>query len=390
MNDFRFTANCNMLIAKWRARHLPDYQFNVFLSQSVYSRVARVCKSDRGGPHKFKNRWTTFLKARLNCSVPGSTPFYFNEIQATIGNMVNLQQSDKLIYAVFTTPENSISGSAICAFRLSDLAVAFEEGPFKDQSNPDANWLPLGPSQVPEPRPGICRSNNESLANEQSLHFIQRHPLVDLAIPGHSQAPFFVKTSLGERFTVIAIDSGVKSVNGDEFDVLFVGTSNGRILKVYNMVENRDYFKDEDISRTRFDTLFGRSEKRVKTRPILVESLQVLPYDTPVRNLLVIEAAGENVKKLIVLSDHEVKSVPLHRCKSPAAQSCGDCVGLQDPYCAWDLDQGMCKPHLEVRSSSGLLQQLQTGFHPTCPLDSIIKENGKHLSSFFSTESHFT
>ena len=51
--------------------------------KKVYSRVARVCKNDEGGSHKFRNRWTTFLKSRLNCSVPGDYPFYFNEIQST-------------------------------------------------------------------------------------------------------------------------------------------------------------------------------------------------------------------------------------------------------------------------------------------------------------------
>jgi hypothetical protein len=49
--------------------------------QAVYSRVARVCKHDRGGPHRFRNRWTSFLKSRLNCSVTGDFPFYFNEIR---------------------------------------------------------------------------------------------------------------------------------------------------------------------------------------------------------------------------------------------------------------------------------------------------------------------
>ena len=47
----------------------------------MYSRVARVCKHDRGGPHRFRNRWTSFLKSRLNCSVTGDFPFYFNEIR---------------------------------------------------------------------------------------------------------------------------------------------------------------------------------------------------------------------------------------------------------------------------------------------------------------------
>uniref|UniRef100_A0A8B9KMV0 Si:dkey-49n23.1 n=1 Tax=Astyanax mexicanus TaxID=7994 RepID=A0A8B9KMV0_ASTMX len=37
----------------------------------VYSRVARVCKNDIGGKRSLINRWSTFLKARLVCSVPG-------------------------------------------------------------------------------------------------------------------------------------------------------------------------------------------------------------------------------------------------------------------------------------------------------------------------------
>lgn len=48
----------------------------------VYSRVARVCKGDRGGAQqRFRNLWTSFLKSRLNCSVPGEYPFYFDEIR---------------------------------------------------------------------------------------------------------------------------------------------------------------------------------------------------------------------------------------------------------------------------------------------------------------------
>ena len=49
--------------------------------KSVFSRVARVCKNDVGGTQSLKAKWTSFLKARLNCSVPGNYPFYFDEIQ---------------------------------------------------------------------------------------------------------------------------------------------------------------------------------------------------------------------------------------------------------------------------------------------------------------------
>ena len=49
--------------------------------KSVFSRVARVCKNDVGGTRSLNAKWTSFLKARLNCSVPGNYPFYFDEIQ---------------------------------------------------------------------------------------------------------------------------------------------------------------------------------------------------------------------------------------------------------------------------------------------------------------------
>lgn len=49
--------------------------------KSVYSRVARVCKRDTGGKNILSQNWSTYLKARLNCSIPGEFPFYFNEIR---------------------------------------------------------------------------------------------------------------------------------------------------------------------------------------------------------------------------------------------------------------------------------------------------------------------
>lgn len=66
--------------------------------QAVYSRVARICKSDQGGNFLLEDNWTTFMKARLNCSLPGTYPFYFNEIQGTY-----YDKEHGLLYGVFTT-----------------------------------------------------------------------------------------------------------------------------------------------------------------------------------------------------------------------------------------------------------------------------------------------
>lgn len=69
--------------------------------KAIYSRIGRVCKSDAGGGDlMLKNRWTTFLKARLNCSLPGQFPFYFNELQS-----VTYLEDEETFYGVFSTPE---------------------------------------------------------------------------------------------------------------------------------------------------------------------------------------------------------------------------------------------------------------------------------------------
>ena len=204
----------SILIAE---RYVPILQMHVRIKlikpyntlQTVFSRIARVCKSDQGGPHKFRSKWTSYLKSRLNCSVPGETPFHFDDIQATT-NFIQ-DGSEQVVYGVFTTPDNAIAGSAICAFKLSDISSAFEEGPFKNQQTVNSNWLPTSKSQIPVPRPGLCHQNTQNLP-EANLNFIKRHSLMDWAVEGATASPIFIQTSMGERLTVIAADPSVRYV----------------------------------------------------------------------------------------------------------------------------------------------------------------------------------
>lgn len=46
-----------------------------------------------------RDNWTTFVKARLNCSLPGEYPFYYDDIQA-----VSYLSKPGLLYATFNTP----------------------------------------------------------------------------------------------------------------------------------------------------------------------------------------------------------------------------------------------------------------------------------------------
>lgn len=83
----------------------------------MVSRVARVCKADLGGsPRVLEKQWTTFLKARLNCSIPGDSHFYFNLLHAT-SNIIRMQGRD-VILGLFSTPPNRYQGLQ-CVYDLN-------------------------------------------------------------------------------------------------------------------------------------------------------------------------------------------------------------------------------------------------------------------------------
>ena len=106
--------------------------------QVVRSRIARVCKEDQGGRVVGKDNWTTFLKATLDCSLPGSKPFTFEEVQS-----MQYLTEEQILYATFTTPESSIAGTAICSFNMSSIDEAFSSK-FLVSSGADSVWKSQG------------------------------------------------------------------------------------------------------------------------------------------------------------------------------------------------------------------------------------------------------
>ena len=302
--------------------------------KNVFSRVARVCKNDKGGPNKFKYSWTSFLKARLNCSVPGDYPFYFDEVQAVSGLIEGLYgqgplensideeppEKDAIFYATFTTAPNSIGGSAICAFRLREVSDAFS-GAFKEQRDMSANWLPVPEHKVPQPRPGACSNDTKTLPDSY-INFVKTHSLMDEPVPPFFGSPVLIRTGLVSRFTTIAVDPQVGTTEGKTFDVIFVGTSKGRIIKAINALS---------------------SDSRDKVETVVIEELQVFDPDVVIKELKVMGgglAGRKSLGRLAVMANTELRSVAVQRCDR--ATNCGDCVALQDPYCAWDVRASRC------------------------------------------------
>uniref|UniRef100_A0A8P4GL44 Sema domain-containing protein n=1 Tax=Dicentrarchus labrax TaxID=13489 RepID=A0A8P4GL44_DICLA len=129
------------------------------LGKVVFSRVARVCKNDNGGSprNEVNSHWRHLaslhsllsVQARLNCSVPGDSFFYFDILQS-LTNVLQINQRPAVV-GVFTTQANSIPGSAVCAFYMDDIEKVFN-GKFKEQRTSDLSWTPVPDEQVPRPR----------------------------------------------------------------------------------------------------------------------------------------------------------------------------------------------------------------------------------------------
>lgn len=101
----------------------------------------------------------------------------------------------KMFYGVFSTPENSIQGSAICAYDLDDVHKAFE-GPFKGQKSAEHNWLRYPLDQTPSPHPAQQCVNDSQTLPDATVRFINYHPLMDTAISPKGGAPVLIQTAV--------------------------------------------------------------------------------------------------------------------------------------------------------------------------------------------------
>ncbi len=71
----------------------------------MFPRVARVCRTTAAALSELlEKQWTSFLKTRLNCSIPGDSHFYFSILQA-VTNVIHISGRD-MVMATFSTPYN--------------------------------------------------------------------------------------------------------------------------------------------------------------------------------------------------------------------------------------------------------------------------------------------
>lgn len=94
----------------------------------------------------------------------------FTFILFFLESIYKIPNDDEKFYGVFTTSMNGLMGSAICSFDIKDIMEAFK-GRFKEQATSSSAWLPVLSNKVPEPRPGECVNDTETLPGKSQIHY---------------------------------------------------------------------------------------------------------------------------------------------------------------------------------------------------------------------------
>ncbi|XP_073707240.1 semaphorin-3F-like [Garra rufa] len=213
------------------------------------SRIGRICLNDDGGHCCLVNKWSTFLKARLICSVTGSDGIetHFDELRDVY---IQKTQDTKnpVIYGVFSVSGSVFKGSAVCVYSMADVRMVFN-GPFAHKEGPNYQWVAYQ-GKIPYPRPGTCPGgtftpNMKSTKDypDEVINFMRNHPTMFNAVYPVHKRPLVVRTNVDYEFTTITVDQ-VAAADGN-YEVLFLGTDRGTIQKV--IVLPRDDLQTEEL-----------------------------------------------------------------------------------------------------------------------------------------------
>ncbi|XP_062860784.1 sema domain, transmembrane domain (TM), and cytoplasmic domain, (semaphorin) 6D, like isoform X2 [Trichomycterus rosablanca] len=313
------------------------------LGRAVYSRVARICKNDVGGSQRvLEKHWTSFVKARLNCSVPGESFFYFDVLQS-ITDIIDIDGVPSVV-GVFTTQLNSIPGSAVCAFSMPDIERSFN-GRFKEQKTPDSVWTPVPEDRLPKPRPGCCAAHGSAesykSSNEfpdETLQFIKLHPLMDAAVPAIGDEPWFTKTRVRYRLMALAVDNAAGPYGN--YTVVFIGSEEGIVHKV--LAKTAPFSLNDSVLLEEIDVF-----NQAKCLSSSEDERRVLSFHL-----------DTHTHTLYVAFSSCVVRIPLSRCERH--KNCHKaCIASRDPYCGW-MPHGACE-RIPAAVQSGFEQDVEFG-----------------------------
>ncbi|RXM94266.1 Semaphorin-4D [Acipenser ruthenus] len=200
-----------------------------FVGKLSIPRIARVCKGDLGGQRTLQKKWTSFLKAKLVCSMP-ELNFVFNVVH-DVFILKTPDWKETVIYGVFTSQWGNIGLSAVCAYNMSTIDEVFSKGKYMQKASVEQShtkWVRFN-AMPPSPRPGACINNIDRLQNisdslrlpDKTLQFIKDHPLMDDQVLPIGNGPKLIRRDV--NYTQIVVDR-VRALDNNVYDVIFTST----------------------------------------------------------------------------------------------------------------------------------------------------------------------
>lgn len=298
-----------------------DFNKTARVDEEPYrARIGRICTVDEGGIKAvLENSWTTFMKARVMCGAGNTQQQYNNMKQAVV-----LTAQDKRAGVLYGLFSNAWGRNVICAYSIEDIDQAFSTSKLKGYSSPFIGT-----------RPGMCVSKNSTAGGHndiKNLGVIRYHPEIEDVIRPVGVAPLDLPTD--DEITHIVADI-VLAVNDEHYSVLYLGTDQGKVLKVLHSSEG----------------------------VFIVSQYSMFHNEGPVLNMAIDSPKGH----LYVGTAMEVQRVPLADC-GRYGDTCRECILSRDPYCAWDRARRKCiaiPPGYNV-TSGALIQNLDHSNSSVC------------------------
>uniref|UniRef100_A0A3Q3MY99 Si:ch211-113g11.6 n=1 Tax=Labrus bergylta TaxID=56723 RepID=A0A3Q3MY99_9LABR len=289
------------------------------------ARIGRICMVDEGGIKALlENSWTTFMKARVMCGSGNTQQQYNNMKQAVV-----LTAQDKRTGVMYGLFSNAWGRNVICAYSIEDIDQAFSTSKLKSYSSPFISS-----------RPGMCVRKNSTAGGPndiKNLGVIRYHPEIEDVIRPVGVSPLDLPTDDQITHTVADI---VLAVNDEHYSVLYLGTDQGKVLKVLHSSEG----------------------------VFIISQYSLFHNEGPVLNMAIDSQKGH----LYVGTAMEIQRLPLADC-GRYGDSCRECILSRDPYCGWDRARRKCVaiPPGYNDTTGEVMVQSNTSIFLPCPVRSF-------------------
>ncbi|CAM9983506.1 unnamed protein product [Lampetra fluviatilis] len=297
-----------------------------YILQPRVARIARVCTDDKGGRHILQNKWTSFVKLQLECSVADlQLPFsILHDVSTLRPPHSGDRREDTRFYALLAMQWGDLPYSAVCEYTLSDVEEAFARPPkrtFKIVTADSTSTVTLSPGTCITPELRNSSINSSEDLPDDYLAWMQNHPRLQETLRPREGLPLLLSRS--HTYTRVAVATATALDNRTHL-VLYLGTKNGSLHKAV----------------------------RVDGKTHIVSQTQLFAHNESILSIVVSASTG----MLYVAASSGVAQLSLHGCAMHGG--CERCLLVRDPFCAWDTSRSLCTAVRAGDSPRSLLQNL--------------------------------